>query len=337
MLDLNSLKLKEKAQGRLLIAEKNLFLTKEGKPYLRLKLLNRTGVIEGILWDDAEAAAGQISQGQVVDIEGFVTKYQQEQRLRLVTILPVPEQDVKKEELLPVSPRDQEEMTGEFHQVVRKVKNPFLRNLLETVFRDPQIWQAFSQAPAAKAMHHAYLGGLLEHTLSVTRLAQYAIKAYPFLNKDLLLAAALLHDLGKSWELAPSLGFEYTDEGRLLGHIIIALNVIDKKIAQVQNFPQSLSTQLKHLIVSHHGKMEFGSPKTPATLEAICLHMLDDLDAKLCGVHEFVKKEASNNETWTTFHRMHQQHFFIPESFPEECPSGEIAKRKEEEESPPLF
>ncbi len=337
MLDIHKLKIKDSIQGKVLIAEKHLHLTREGKPYLRLRLINRTGSIEGILWEDAEAAANQLSQGQVVNIKGVVVLYQQELRLRLNSLSPVPEHVANKREFLPSSPRDLEEMTDEFHQTIRKVKNPFLKHLLESIFRDPEIWKIFSNAPAAKAMHHAYLGGLLEHSLSVARLVQQISKIYPFLNHDLILTAALIHDLGKGWELSPELGFEYTDKGRLLGHIIIGLDIIEKKITQIPEFPLSLSLQLKHLITSHHGKLEFGSPKSPATLEAICLHMLDDLDAKLCGVHEYIQKEASINDAWTAFHRIHQQYFYIPESLPNNEKVSKPSKKEEDDNPPTLF
>ncbi len=337
MLEIHKLKVKDNIKGKVLIAEKHLYLTREGKPYLKLRLINRTGSIEGLLWEDAEAAGRQISQGQVVYIQGVIVLYQQELRIRLNSISPVPEQAADKKEFLPSSPRDVEEMTDEFHQTIRKIKNPFLKRLLESIFRDPEIWNIFSKAPAAKAMHHAYLGGLLEHSLSLARLVQQTSKIYPFLNQDLMLAAALLHDLGKGWEISAELGFEYTDKGKFLGHIIIGLDVIEKKITQIPEFPDSLSIHLKHLITSHHGKLEFGSPKSPVTLEAVCLHMLDDLDAKLCGIHDFIQKEAPNNDQWTAFHRIHQQFFYIPEALPNNEQAPKTSKSEDNEPPPTLF
>lgn len=339
MLDLRKLKPQDPVRGRLLVAEKNLYTTKDGKPYLRLQLMNRTGSLEGVLWDDAESAHDLLLKAPhaVVEIEGVVILYQQEKRIRLHAVRPVPEEEADIETFLPTSPRDPEEMAAELHRTIRRVRNPFLRRLLETVFRDPEIWEPFRNAPAAKRMHHAYRGGLLEHTLSLARLVELVRKNYPFLDGDLLLSAALLHDLGKAWELSAERGFEYTDEGRLIGHILIGLSVLEKKIEAIPEFPPALATNLKHLVVSHHGEMEFGSPKRPMTLEALCLHGLDNLDAKLWGVHDFLEKEAAPDKRWTAFHRVHQQHFYIPDNLPEGVKTGEELKRLPEPGPPDLF
>jgi len=169
---------------------------------------------------------------------------------------------------------------------------------------------------------------LLEHTLSLARLVQLTLRNYAFLDRDLLLAGALLHDLGKSRELSPELGFDYTDEGRLLGHILIGMNIIESKIALVPEFPAPLALQLKHLLVSHHGELEFGSPKPPMTLEAFCLHQLDNLDAKLAGIREYLASESASQERWTAYHRVHERYFYIPESFSGLAKPEESAEKK---------
>jgi 3'-5' exoribonuclease len=339
MLDLQELKPQDPVKGRLLLAEKHLYTTKDGKPYLRLQLMNRTGSIEAVLWDGAEAAYDLLSKSaeQVVEIKGVVVLYQQERRIRLKTVTPAPEGMTEIEAFLPTSSRDPEEMESEFHRTIRKVSNPFLRRLLETVFRDPEIWEPFRHAPAAKMMHHAYRRGLLEHTLSLARLVQLVRGNYPFLDGDLLLTAALLHDLGKAWEIRSDAGFDYSDEGRLLGHILLGVSVLERKIASIPEFPPSLATNLKHLIISHHGETEFGSPKRPMTLEASCLHALDNLDAKLWGIHDFLKKEAAPGKRWTAFHRVHQQHFYIPEAYLDDPEPPENFKDDPEDPTLDLF
>jgi 3'-5' exoribonuclease len=339
MLDLQKLKPQDPVKGRLLAAEKQLHTTKDGKPYLRLQLMNRTGSIEAVLWDGAESAYNLLSSSpdQVVEIKGVVVLYQQERRIRLQAVSPAPEGVEKIEAFLPTSSRAPEEMEAEFHRTIRKVGNPFLRRLLEAVFRDPEIWEPFRNAPAAKMMHHAYRRGLLEHTLSLARLVQLVMRNYPFLNGDLLLAATLLHDLGKAWELRSDAGFEYSDEGRLLGHILLGVNVLERKIDGIPEFPPSLATDLKHLVISHHGELEFGSPKRPMTLEAACLHALDNLDAKLWGIHDFLTKEAAPGKRWTAFHRVHQQHFYIPEAYGNDSTPPEGLRDEPEEVSPDLF
>jgi 3'-5' exoribonuclease len=339
MLDLKKLKEQNPVKGRLLVAEKHLNTTKDGKPYLRLQLMNRTGSIEAVLWDGAEAAHDLLcrSPQPVVEIKGVVVLYQQERRIRLHKIYPVPDGTADMGDFLPVSPRDPEEMEAELHGTIRKVGNPFLRRLLGTIFRDPEIWESFRNAPAAKMMHHAYRGGLLEHTLSLAELVLLVRKHYPFLDSDLLLAGALLHDLGKAWELRSDVGFEYSDEGKLLGHILLGVNIIEKKIDDLPEFPPSLATNLKHLVISHHGEMEFGSPKRPMTLEALCLHALDNLDAKLWGVHGFMQREAAPDKRWTAFHRVHQQHFYIPEDFPGDPNPSDDLKQTPQDTPPDLF
>ncbi len=339
MLNVQNLKEKDRIKGQMLVAEMHLQTTKDGKPFLRLQLMNRTGSMEAVLWDNAEAAHQLLvrSPQQVVDIKGVVVLFQQERRIRLQSIAPAPEESTRLEDFLPTSARDPEEMADELHGTIRKVRNPFLRRLLETVFRDPEIWEAYRNAPAAKMMHHAYRGGLLEHSLSLARLVQLVAKNYPFLDQDLLLCGALLHDLGKAWELRADAGFDYSDEGRLVGHILIGVETLQRKIDGIPEFPASLAMRLKHLVLSHHGEMEFGSPKHPMTLEAICLHELDDLDAKLWGIHDFLQKEAGPGKRWTTFHRVHQRYFHIPESFGGDQPPHEAVADQPDEGPLELF
>ncbi len=337
MIQINKLKKNEAVKGRLLVAEIHLSHTKEGKPFLKLALMNRTGRIEGILWEKAEQAFRAVRQGWLVEVQGSVGIYQQEPQIKLQAISPVPEEEQDLSGFLPSSSRSKKEMKDEIHRVIGEIRNPFLRRLLEDIFRDPDVWDAFSRAPAAKGMHHAFLGGLLEHSLSLVRLVQLALKNYPFLDQDLMIAGALLHDLGKARELSPELGFDYTDEGRLLGHILIGLALIEKKISAIPEFPGPLATNLKHIVASHHGELEFGSPKQPVTLEACCLHMLDSLDAKLLGIHEYMKKEAQGNKQWTPFHRVHQRFFYIPESLRQEAGPGEGETESVQASTPDLF
>lgn len=339
LLSIPDLKVNEPVRAKLLLTDRQLATTREGRPYLKLTLMNRTGSIEGILWENAEAEALKFSPGEVAEVQGTVVLYQQERRLRVQVLSPVPKEEVRREDYLPASARDPSEMEAELHRTIRKVRNPFLRRLLESVFRDPEIWEAYRQAPAAKAMHHAYLGGLLEHTLSLARLVQLAVRNYPFLDADLVLAGALLHDLGKAWELSPDLGFEYTDSGRLVGHIVLGLEVLDKKIREIPDFPSELAMHLKHIVASHHGELAHGSPKRPKTLEALCLHGLDNLDAKLWGVQQFMQRETKGADRWTPYHRVHERYFYVPERLmeAEKTHAGKEAGGDPEDEPPDLF
>jgi 3'-5' exoribonuclease len=335
MLNLMQLQLDDSVEGNVLISEKQLARTKDGKPFLRLTLMNHSGSIEATLWSNAEETALNFIRGQVVHIRGRVTSYQQELKINLKAIAPISEEELDKTDFLPSSSRDIGEMTEELHRTIHGIKNPFLRRLMEALFRDPEIWKRFSSAPAAKSMHHAFLGGLLEHSLSLAGLARVVSKYYPYLDADILTAGALTHDLGKAWEISSELGFDYTDEGRLLGHIQIGIRVLEKKIAEIPDFPSSLAMHLKHLVGSHHGDPAFGAMKEPMTLEAVCLHQLDNLDAKVNGIRDYMEKSIPENEQWTPFHRVHQQYFYLPDSNGKPLQQEEPRKPEPDKNEPP--
>jgi 3'-5' exoribonuclease len=185
-----------------------------------------------------------------------------------------------------------------------------LRALLQAFLDDPAFLAAYSRAPAAKAMHHVYLGGLLEHSLAVAALADDICLRYPGLNRDLLVAGALLHDVGKISELRYVRSFEYTDVGKLLGHIVIGVELVEEKLRTLPGFPMELAILLKHLLLSHHGQYEFGSPKRPKTLEAVILNFIDDLDSKINGVRTHLEKEPDSESAWTQYHRLYDRYFF---------------------------
>jgi len=308
---IGDLKNNDLVQGCFLVSQKLLLWTREGKPYLKLTLMDSTGQIEAILWENADLEASHLAQGDVVAIKGMVGEYQRERRIKLNYIALVPEDEVHKENFLPTSPRDQEEMRKELHHVIRTIRNPYLKRLLKSIFHDPSLWEAFRKAPAGKSLHHSYIGGLLEHTLSLARLCSLALQNYAFLDHDLVLSGVLLHDLGKAWELSSDVSFEYTDEGQLLGHILLGIEVIERKIAGIPEFPKELAMLVKHMVASHHGETEFGSPKQPMILEALFLHKLDDLDAKLWGVHAFIQRHPGEKSRWTPYHRIHERYFYI--------------------------
>jgi len=335
------LKNNDLVQGCYLVAHKALLWTREGKPYLKLGLMDTTGRMEAILWEDAELQAPHIAQGDVVAIKGMVGEYQKERRIKITYIETVPDGEVRKEDFMPSSPRPIEEMHKELTSAIRKVKDPYLKQLLNSVFHDASVWERFSKAPAGKSLHHAYLGGLLEHTLSVVRLCESALPNYPFLDTDLVIAGALLHDVGKAWELSFETGFDYTDQGQLLGHIVLGVRLIEEKISKIPDFPKERAMLITHLVISHHGETEFGSPKQPMTLEAIFLNKLDDLDAKLWGVFSFLEKEGGNKTGWSPYHKVHERYFYLPEHLVQAIDQRRLAdKDKEESENgaePDLF
>jgi len=193
------------------------------------------------------------------------------------------------------------------------VKRPFLRRLLDRFFEDEDFAKKIKMAPAAKSVHHVYLGGLLEHTLSVVHLMLRIIPHYENLDQDLLIAGAILHDIGKIEELSYQRNFDYSDSGRLLGHIILTVEMIDEKLRMVPEFPESSAMLLKHMILSHHGELVFGSPKRPETLEALLLHHVDDMDAKINAFMAWIEKEKDDPSRWTTYHKLFDRFILKPE------------------------
>jgi 3'-5' exoribonuclease len=213
-------------------------------------------------------------------------------------------------EFLPASANDLEKCFKELKLFIHEIENTHLRSLIETIFDDDKIVVAFKTAPAAKTIHHDYLGGLLEHTLKVTQLAVDVSKYYKNINRDTLLAGAILHDIGKIYELSYDRSFAYTDAGRLVGHIMLGVEIITEKIKLLPDFPEDLATIIKHLILSHHGQYDFGSPKRPKTLEAFLLSYLDDIDAKMYGLTQFIKKEKKLDTKWTSYHKLLDRYIY---------------------------
>jgi len=220
------------------------------------------------------------------------------------------EADVDLVDFLPVSDRPVDEMVSELKTVIDKLHDPDLKSLMEKFLSDTDFMAGYTRAPAAKAMHHVCLGGLLEHSLAVANLAADICRRYPDLNRDLLVVGALLHDIGKVAELRYQRSFEYTDAGKLLGHIVIGVEMVEEKIRSLKSFPQNLVIHLKHLLLSHHGQYEYGSPKRPKTMEAVILNFLDDLDSKINGVRTHIEREPDSESAWTQYHKHYDRYFF---------------------------
>ena len=228
-------------------------------------------------------------------------------------------------DFVPVSPVPQEQMRAELAGVVASLANPYLKALMESFCGDAVFMAAYCKAPAAKGMHHVYLGGLLEHSLSVVRLVDAVVPLYPDLNRDLLVVGALLHDLGKVAELSYERAFEYTDEGRLIGHISIGVEMLTERIATIPGFPRELAMLLKHMLLSHHGQYEYGSPKRPKTIEATILHYLDDMDSKINGIRSHIAKETAQGNRWTSHHRLYNLYFFTGNGMDDEAEAELVA------------
>lgn len=273
----------EKVKIPLIIKEKHLLPFRE-KPgyYLSLNLGDKSGEIISKVWENGESVYERFETGEVVLVEGVTSEYQGTLQLKVFKIERL--EDYNLEEFLPSSPRDRQEMLDELLSWTDSLSNPHLRRIVEAFVKDEKFLKIFSGHPAAKRIHHSYVGGLLEHTLQVTKIVESLAEIYPRLNRDLLVAGALLHDIGKVEELKYSHLIEYTDRGRMLGHIVLGVEMVKEKISRLEGFPPELEMKLIHLIVSHHGEYEWQSPKRPKTAEALALHHADFLDAH---IHQF--------------------------------------------------
>ncbi len=293
-----------------LLNDLRLGKTKNGKPFVGLRLQDRTGHMAGRVWDGAEDFFRSFSSGDVAWVRGMADSFQNQVQLKVVQARPLAADQIDPAYFLPAAPVDPEIMFEELLALVASMADQHLRGLMEDILGDEDFASSFKRAPAAKQFHHAYLGGLLEHTLSVTRTASVIAPLYPFLNRDLLIAGAILHDLGKVREFDLGLSGDYTDEGRLLGHLIIGVEMLDRQLNARSDFPPELALLLKHLVVSHHGEYDMGSPKRPKILEALALHHLDDLDAKMNGIGGFITRHADDQTGWTDFNRLMSRFFY---------------------------
>ncbi|MGB7574101.1 MAG: HD domain-containing protein [Thermodesulfobacteriota bacterium] len=302
----------ESVESLFLVKQKSSGITKTGSTYLKLKLVDRSGEIEGRIWTLAENFAASFEKDDFVRVTGKAVSFQEHLQLNVAHIERMSEEEILFSDFFPVTEKNIEEMFQSLLEVSRQIKNPHLSQLLQLFWEDESFIKLFKMAPASKWLHHNYLGGLLEHTLSLAQLVLKNACHYNGLDLDLLLTASILHDLGKVDELSYHRSFDYSDEGRLLGHIILGIERVEDKIRQLPDFPTDLSTLLKHFLVSHHGQYIWGSPKRPMTVEAVMLHFLDDLDAKINGIQQFLKRQVPEGSRWTAYHRMFDQHFYVP-------------------------
>lgn len=293
-----------------LVREKIMAMAKNGKPYMTIRLMDKSGEIEGRVWDNVDQFASLFEKDDFVMARGKAALYMGKMQFVISDLAKVPEEEVDLADFLPESPRNREEMIAEFQALVAGMTDRNLRALMEAFLADGELMAQYRIAPAAKGMHHVFVGGLLEHSLAVARLVDSVVPLYEGLNRDLLVAGALLHDVGKVREMTYLRSFDYTDEGKLLGHITIGVEMIHEKIAAIPDFPPELALLLKHMILSHHGQYEFGSPKRPKTVEATILNYLDDLDSKINGIRTHIAKEADVGNRWTTYHRLYDRYFF---------------------------
>ncbi len=321
-----------------LVKDKIMAMAKNGKPYMNLRLMDKSGDIDAKLWDNVELLDKQFDKDDFVSVRGKASVYMNKMQVVVAEIARLKEEELSLADFLPVSPRSIDEMKQELSDTVAAIANPHLQGLMQAFLADESFMKQYCAAPAAKGMHHVYLGGLLEHSLALVKLVKTIVPLYFGINQDLLIAGALLHDVGKIHEMSFERAIDYTDAGKLLGHITIGVELVDDKIRQIEGFPRELSLLLKHMLLSHHGQYEYGSPKRPKTVEATILNYLDDMDSKINGIQAHIAKENASSSRWTAHHRLYDRYFFkcngLDEGQQVECVQDETCQPHCEEPPP---
>lgn len=287
-----------------LCKSKQISLTKAGKEYGSLVLQDKTGTVDAKIWDLASPGVGNFEAMDYICVDADVTVFMGSNQLNVKRVRKADAREYVPADYLPVSKKDIGQMYQELLKLIASIRNPWLKKLVDSYFvEDGAFAKVFQFHSAAKTVHHGFVGGLLEHTLSVARMCDYFASAYPLVNRDLLLTAAVFHDIGKTKELSVFPENDYTDDGQLLGHIIIGTEMVGERIRTIPGFPDRLAAELKHCILAHHGELEYGSPKKPALLEAMALNFADNADAKLETMIEALGN-AGENKGWLGFNRL---------------------------------
>ncbi len=313
--------------GFFLVHEKEVRNTNNGKPYLRMELGDRSGTVEARMWDQFEACAKTVNRDDFVKVQARVEIYRNKTQLSLQQFRVAKPEEIDLADFLAHTPFDVEQLYKQVLADAAGMKNPWLKALVLKILNDPQIATRYKRAPAAKVMHHAYLGGLLEHVAGLCELSKLVAAHYPELDVDLLLTAAMLHDVGKLDELCYERSVTYTTEGQLLGHIVMELETVAKAMEEIERFPAKLKAVVQHMLISHHGQYEFGSPKLPMIREALVFHYLDDMDSKVAAVRAAMTTE-SGEEEWSTYSGALGRKFLRLERYLADEPA-EAAKKEE--------
>ncbi|HZQ90401.1 MAG TPA: HD domain-containing protein [Terriglobales bacterium] len=283
------------------VASKQVRPRKSGELFLQLTLADRTGHLDAKMWDNVADALGAFEQDDFIKAKGLINRFNNKFQFTIHKLRRLEEAEVDYTDYLPKTTKDVDQLWQKVGEFVASFQNRHLKALVESFMADPEIASRYKQAPAAKTLHHAFIGGLLDHVVSLSQLCDLACRNYPQIDRDLLLTGAFLHDIGKIYELSYSRSFTYTTRGQLLGHMIIELEMLQAKLAALPDFPAELKTLIEHLIISHHGQYEFGSPKLPMFPEALMLHYLDDLDSKMESMRAHLERDSGIEGEWAGY------------------------------------
>lgn len=289
----------ETVTAQFLVLSKEIRQKKTGEPYLSLHLADRTGEIEAKMWDNVVEVMHTFERDDFVKVKGFAQIYQSRSQFTIHRLRRLEEHEIEFSDFFPCSEHDPDEMWKELQALIHSLQNAHLRSLLQAVFSDERLSAMYRMAPAAKNIHHACRGGLLEHVLSLCALSRSVANHYKDIDVELLIAASILHDIGKVEELTYSRSFGYSTDGQLLGHIVMGVRLLGDIFSKVPDFPPRLRTLLEHMIISHHGELEFGSPKVPAFPEALLFHHLDNLDSKMDAMRNALKRDSHLDSEFT--------------------------------------
>ncbi len=297
----NELALNQPVTACFLVHSKEVREKKTGEPYLSLMLGDKTGKIDAKMWDNVAEVLEVFDRDSFIKVKASMQLHMNRPQLTIHKLRALPDHEVDFADFFPATLRDVDEMWAELRSIVHAVKDVHIQALLNALLDDPEIARKYRHAPAAKTIHHAFLGGLLEHVLSLSKLCLTTAAHYPIVDPDLMVAGAVLHDIGKIHELSYDRGFSYTTQGQLLGHMMIALRMIGDKIARLPEFPDTTRTLLEHMVISHHGHLEFGSPKLPQFPEALLLHHLDDMDSKMECMRQLIEGDRQSEGCFTSY------------------------------------
>ena len=318
------------------VVSKQVKPKKSGEPYLALVLGDRSGQLEAKMWDNVEEVLDAFDADDFIKVKGLINRYKNRFQLTVHKLRRLGDSEIDFADYLPKTNKNIEELWKTLVDFVAGFQNPHLKALVQSFMADPEIADSYRNAPAAKTLHHAYIGGLLDHVVSLFRACDLVCRNYPQVNRDLVLAGAFLHDIGKIHELTYNRSFSYTTRGQLLGHMVIELEMLQARLAAIPDFPVELKTLLEHLIISHHGEYEFGSPKLPMFPEALLLHYMDDLDSKMESMRAHFEREIDVEGAWTGYNGslgrplLNTAKFLAPKVVPTpEPPAPQSLERKE--------
>ncbi len=306
---------KHQIQSVFLARDKAVLVGKNGKAYISMYLSDSTGSVDARIWDNVEGTSELFQSGDLIRIKGSVQVFQGRKQVVVHRLEKADPTEFTMTDFVATSARPPEAMMAELLQIVATIEDPHIRQLILETLNDPEIRPRLLPAAAAKSIHHAYTGGLLEHIVSICGIMNLLHAHYQAqrveMRRDLLLFGAIFHDIGKIWELDSEQGISYTDKGKLLGHMIMAVELVERKASRIFGFPEQLKDLLKHIILSHHGRVEYGSPKTPMFLEAFVVAAVDDLDSKINTIDTFIKSERAAGDRWSRYHQLFDRYFFL--------------------------